>query len=410
VLSFIGCSTASLHAQDTLRPVKGVVDARNWNFLTTKISLDGEWKFYDNQLLAPDVIDHHVGADYHLTTIWNNYRADGSGKGVGTYKVDVLLPEAMEAISIAMPQVYNACKLFANGKEVLSIGDIDGDKPTPQWILKTVTVPVKGEERLQLVLQIANQHHHKGGITNPIYIGNPSKIAGYVDKVIWSSILASSIIGSLGLMLVVMYVLNGRRIYIYFGLVCMIWGIRLCFSTSYPITHFFPHFNWNSIVRIEYSTLYLVEIFAILFFGRLFKMYVKKPITYVLITVNILFFVITLVTKPIFFTQFLPIYLAVAACVLLYLVYLLVRAIFTKQAGVWLMVVTMVQAMSSFIYDMFSHQGSVGFNYLFLNISYVVTFVLISLTLYLFLRSRSRNRMNDNILRYSDFFPDSTYK
>jgi hypothetical protein len=410
VFLFLSCSITAVFAQDTLRPVKGVVDARHWNFYSSTISLDGEWKFYDNQLLSPDEIDQHVGIDFPLTTIWNKHRADGSGLGVGTYKVEILLPSTMDAIAVALPQVYNACKLWANGKEVLSVGSIDKEKPKPQWILRSVTIPVKGEERLQLVLQISNYHHHKGGITNPIYIGYPKRILNYVDEVIWSSIIASAIIGSIGLMLVVMYVLNGRRIYIYFGLVCVTWGIRLCCSTSYPITYFFPDFNWNSVARIEYCTLYLVQIFAILFFGRLFIMYVNKYISNALIIVNVIFLAITLVTKPILFTRFLNLYLVVATLVILYLVYLLVRSIISKQVGAWLLVVTMLQAMSSFIYDMFSYQGNVEFNYLFLNISYVVTFVLISLSLYLFMRSRSRNRMNDNILRYSDFFPDSTYK
>ncbi len=96
---------------------------------------------------------------------------------------------------------------------------------------------------------------------------------------------------------------------IYFSLLCITWAVRSIFSNDYLVTQVYPGLDWNVLVRVEYLTLYLTMMWAILFLCGLFKNEGNRVMKYLLVAFNCGFAIYTLLVDPIEFTKLLPLYL-----------------------------------------------------------------------------------------------------
>src|SRR5688572_25783326 len=165
-------------------------------------------------------------------------------------------------------------------------------------------------DSLSIVLQISNFYHSKGGAKEPIYLGKADMVQRHHSVSVNSSLAESIILTILGLSFFVIYYVREekKKITFYFSLFCINWAIRAIFSNTYAFTSFFPDFNWGVMIRIEYMTLFLMMIWAILFLARLFPNESSKTIKYILVGVNCVFIAVTVISSPAFFTQWLNIY------------------------------------------------------------------------------------------------------
>ena len=156
----------------------GVLDLRNQSF-NQFVALTGEWEFYWQKLIIPS--DSEKGMVVSFPVKWNDLSINGKklpAYGYATYKLKLLLPKTNESLRIAMPDVYCAYKLFLNGKVVAMNGKVANNAYNfePHWEYKAFDIPV-GTDTANLVLQIANFVHSKGGIKDPIIIGKSNQVS-----------------------------------------------------------------------------------------------------------------------------------------------------------------------------------------------------------------------------------------
>ncbi|MFC0216016.1 ATP-binding protein [Paenibacillus chartarius] len=181
-----------------LRPVEhppaieGVLDLRGWDWPSDRtISLNGEWDFYPNQLVASS--DRHqdpasnTGNTYiQVPGPWELSfpSVPASSYRYGTYQLRILLDERQAGdFKLRLSYISSAAAVYLNGQLVGSSGH-PSDKQgtyTPRKMPFTVNVPA-GSQTLDLSIQVAN-HAGEGGITRPIYFGT--------DKAIENRILLS---------------------------------------------------------------------------------------------------------------------------------------------------------------------------------------------------------------------------
>jgi 7TM diverse intracellular signalling len=401
---FVCCSIFA-NAQTTRFQQVELLDARTWNF-SKRLPLSGTWSFVENKLLSPQTIKNENLATSIFPSIWNEHRPDGKGTGYATYALNVVIPDSLGILALEIPSLNTSYNLWVNGNLIASAGTVgtEKEKTIPQWVHKTVSF-TSTSDTVKIVLQLANFHHNKGGGgRNAIYLGTEDRIKSHFNWAIGSNMSEAIILFIEGIVFLFVYRRMDKSVILYFSLLCMTWSIRSIFSNLYPLILVFPNFNWEWQVKIEYITLYLTVIWAALFFTRLFKESSNALVSYLPVVVNIIFVIFTLLTPAIVFSRWISIYLGVAALVILYAVILIIRALITDREGSWFLMSTIWIGVLLFGYDIVAYQSSFSYNIVFLNIGYVLIFMLTTIALLFHLGIFKTKTKEKDFLTYKDLY------
>jgi hypothetical protein len=411
LVSLLTLFSSVLSAQE-VRVENGVIDARTFDFSNQRLSLSGNWTWYDNELLTPGEVSEKRGIGSPFPRIWNEARVSQKGVGYATYSLKIILPLMDEELAIDIPQIYSSYRLWANGQLIAENGKVAmvEDSTKAQWLPQSASFSSK-KDTVQLVLQIANFQHHKGGIKDPLFLSSKKVIEkkeslnnlGYWIQ--FGSLL------SISLAFIAIYFLHGRKkIIIYFALLCLSWSVRTLFSNQYLSIQLFPDFNWSLMVRIEYLMLFFTMIWAILYLGRLFPKEGNQIVKYILVTANSLFIAFTILTPPIIFTHWLNVYLLISGILLLFGAYMVMKALINEQVGSGLLTFSTLLSLILFSYDIFTYEGLFNYNAILFSSGYVLLFSLMGFALLLQLKIIKGKTRKSNVLTYADLYSDDQIK
>lgn len=133
--TFLISYTDPLNRNQSPLAEKGVIDLTSWDLHKDGLAtLQGEWEYYDKQLLGPEDFDVRMGKNPKITgyNISKSYRKNlikrftYSDKTYGTFRVTVKLKNSDQYIGIKInnEKVYIKNKLFINGERIGFSGDI----------------------------------------------------------------------------------------------------------------------------------------------------------------------------------------------------------------------------------------------------------------------------------------------
>jgi hypothetical protein len=386
--------------------VKGKADLVSYSFVKDgPIELNGEWEFYMSQLLSPKDFQA-LGTppkDYvDFPSEWTHH-AGTTNFGFATYRLRIAVSKS-EILALNMPHCYSSYKLWANGKVMLTNGVVGTSRETStaNWLPKTTTLP-GNVDTITLVLQVSNFHHAIGGIRKPLVLGNSDELTFRKSISTNSNVILIAGLAAIAFIYLFVFLLYKSSSVIFFALMSLTWGLRAAFSNEYLAIFYMPDFSWELAVKIEYISLFLIMILAMLFIGRLFKEDVNKMFKYLYCFCNLVFIALTMFFKASVYTQFLPVYLAFAAVLIVYIVYVLARALVYERQGVWLIITCVFLAVIIFAYDLISYQGLAFFNPIITSIGYLTMFALMAIALLfhvgIFKRSAAKN-----MLTYEDLY------
>ena len=138
--------------------------------------VDG-WEFYGGALLTPEDFcfsspapDRYVFAGQ----LGGFETAGGQPYGSATYRLTVKLPEQIRTYSIYLPEVLSACRLYVNGQERLSLGQISPGHYRTGTAEKILSFEANGQA--ELLLAVSNYSNSYGGLTYPPALGTPDSI------------------------------------------------------------------------------------------------------------------------------------------------------------------------------------------------------------------------------------------
>jgi hypothetical protein len=406
-LSLIGllCMAFSSAAQPIAS--NGILDARDFNFSSERLNLTGTWIMYDQQLLGPGEIENGDGIPSAFPQTWNDIRNDG--QGVASYKLTVLVNTTAD-LAFDLPQIYSSYRLWVNN-ELVAMNGIPGAtaaETKPQWMPQTTTFHVRGDS-LVLVLQIANFHHHKGGIKDPIYLGESSNMSAQHSLSTISKFIECGVLFIVAVVFFLLYLQQGfKKVVLYFSLLCLTWSVRSVFSNDYTFISFFPDFSWAAMVRIEYITLYLTMMWAILYLGRVFTKEGSPIIKYLLVTINGAFLAYTVFATTVEFTRLLPVYLVTSAVVLVYGAAVVLMALINERLGAMFLTISVILGLITFSYDIFTYEGLFTYNSLLFSAGYIVIFSLMAVALLIKLEIIKTANKPTTMLTYKDLYGDKT--
>ncbi|HUR10571.1 MAG TPA: ATP-binding protein [Flavitalea sp.] len=317
---------------------KGILDLRNTDLTGKPLHLSGEWKFFWKQLLPPDsaLKKSEVFVNYPL--LWNKMKINGSGlssKGFATYSLTILLPAQKPRLALSIPDVYSSYKFFVNGVLHLQNGEpaADKKKAIPFWTTRTLNLP-SNTDTLQLVLQVANYWHNKGGTYKPMVLGTrEAVVTQYYRDVAYDLMLAGCLFMG-GLFFLGLFVFGRHdKTILFFSLFCITYSYRMVGTDLYVLHALFPSLDWFLTIRLEYITL----VVSIGLFGHytrlLYPRDVRPVVMKILIAICTVYSFLIVAIPPFFFTHLLNIFLAVGFAYTAYGIYVYVRALRHKRPG-----------------------------------------------------------------------------
>jgi hypothetical protein len=261
------------------------------------------------------------------------------------------------------------------------------------------------EDTLNLVLQIANFHHAKGGIKEPIFMGTASKMQFKRTMAVVSNLTETVALFAVAVLFFFIFFSRTKKsVTLYFALLCLTWSIRSMFSNLYLGISFFPNFDWTTMVRIEYVTLYLTMIWAILFLSQIFQNESNIFFIYALVFCNVIFTIFTLFSSPLSFTEWLNVYLFASAILLMYGGFTVVRAWVNERVGSGLLTISVILGLNIFAYDIFVYEGFSSYDPLIFSLGYISIFLLMGWALTMHLGLTKSKASPTTRLTYDDLY------
>lgn len=340
---WVGCGGA-VDTKHQPKASRGVLDLSQWNFATDgPVALSGEYEFYWQQHLAPESFSQaqppKISGFMPVPAAWNGHEVNGTklpGAGYATYRLTVLLKDSViRELALKFFDMGTAYAVFVNGKKILAVGQAG---PTPE-----ITAPgympqivdfVLTANRVELIYQVSNFHHHRGGAWAPIYLGTDEQLNKIRERRLALDLILFGSILIMGLYHLTLFLLRKDDVSLcFFGLLCICIAIRLLTTVERYLLHIFPGINWESFAKIEYLSVYLgVPIFA-LFVYKLFPRNFHKAAVALIVAIDFALSAIVLLTPAKIFTKTLFFYQIFTLLCLLYALAVLALGAVRKDEG-----------------------------------------------------------------------------
>ena len=346
LLSILWGGTAEGGADRRATPLagQGVLDLTGWDFQEEgSVDLNGEWEFYWQHLLSPEDLSaaspRPMTGFFTIPGLWSGREVDGNklpGDGYATFRLRVKIRPGPPPLAIRILDESSAYRLWANGRQIAANGVVGTSRATtkPQYLLRIAPLPPSGGETLDLVLQVANFSHSKGGIWTPVTLGVAQELSR-TQELKWG--LDLFLFGSLlimGAYHVCLYLLRRKDpSIVYFGLFCLLIALRTVFTENRFLTYLFPQFPWELVFKGELLTVHLSFLLLLLFIQALYPAECSRLVMRLLQGICLACGLVTLVTYAKISSLLVAPFHPVLVIILGYIVVVLVKAIQRRRSG-----------------------------------------------------------------------------
>ena len=323
---------------------EGVLDLSQWDFPAEgSVDLNGEWAFYWQQLLSPHdlaaVSPWPMTGFFTLPGLWTGREMHGNklpGDGYATFRLRVTLPPDQPPLAIRILDESSAYRLWVNGRSIAANGVVGTSPATtkPQYLLRIAPLPAPESGHLDLVLQVANFSHSKGGVWTPVTLG-VEEVLSRTQELKWG--LDLFLFGSLLLMggyHACLYLLRRQDpSVIYFGLFCLLIALRTVLTENRFLTYLFPDLPWELVFKGELLTVHLSFLVLLLFIHTLYAAECSRPLMRLLQGVCLACGLVTLMTPAKISSLLVVPFHPVIVLILGYIVVILSLAIRRRRSG-----------------------------------------------------------------------------
>ncbi len=270
------------------KAVKGVLDLVDWDFSKDgPVNLSGEWEFYWQQHLIPQ--DFITRVPYFKTEFievpryWTGYQLGEKklpGYGYATYRLNILLNKQKAPLSLRAVDISNAYRMYVNGQMVNALGQAGKDRETtaPQEVLQIIDIDLASDtKKMELIFQVSNFHHRRGGIWEIIRLGKEKDIRRAWEKMLSFDLF---LIGSILLMALYhlgLFIFRKKdRSPFYYSIFCFLTGLRSVTAGNGYLNFIFPEISWELMVKLEYLSYYMAVPAFAMFMHSLFPKFSKR--------------------------------------------------------------------------------------------------------------------------------------
>ncbi len=345
--------------------VHGVIDLVEWDRAGGgTIKLDGEWEFYQGELLEPsDFLEGKkpVANNYFsVPNKWNDYqhKSNQTGDGYGTYRLHVKLKEAGHYLTIQIPDVATAYTLYIDGQLLSAVGTVGQEPATskPRYLPQIVSFHTDRQE-IELVIQVSNFAHQKGGLKSSLWLGLGQAGHKLKEKKMGFELFILGIFFIMSVYHFGLYLLRRKdKPAFYFGLFCLLIAIRTMATGEILLMSMFPNLDWEMLLKIEYLSYYLSVPIFVEFIYHLYASGTSAKTKNAIKVASIVFGGLVVFTPVKFFAKTLLWYDIITLFACIYIGMILIRALRDKQEGASRFILGVFIFLGTVINDMFFAQ------------------------------------------------------
>lgn len=240
---------------------QGVLDLRGQKWTLRGFILTGEWLFAPQHFSSPEPAAFN-GKTTRLMMVPGGWNGNNPGQpalpadSYGTYFLRVLLDPAARPVSLYLPNIHSAYRLYVNGKLAAGVGQPgkNARESIPQLFPLAVELSETPAE-LFVVVQVSNFHHRNGGLWKaPVLMEGRTALTG------WRIDLAASwgefglYIGMALLFLALYFSMRRQPELIYFSLLCLLTALRAVLTGQRSLVYLFPDLPFHINYALEYIT------------------------------------------------------------------------------------------------------------------------------------------------------------
>lgn len=372
--------------------VNGVLDLRLESFQSA-VPLEGQWEIYWKEILTPtDIFD---AQNYHeFPSLWKDQVVGAdtlNAHGYATYRLKVILPRVAQDYELYIDDMYCSYELYVDGQKVAHNGTVGKDKGSSAPLWKPQVIDLSGKTGIvELVLNISNWQHSKGGSNQPILLSK----SGILSTSIWTHTVLQSLLFvgfiSVSFFFFIRFVFYSHDwASFFFALFLVVYSYRLIGTGNYLLHQWIEDYPWLIAIHFEYLSLFLSTLFFSSFVYQLYKS--ETSITYVrpLLIACLVFSSIVIVSSPEIFTQLIFPFFAVISIYISYGFYVFSTAVINGKRGSVFGVLSVSVVFTSFMYQMFNYVGWLENAFALTFIAHLLFLIFQSIQLYKFSQSTS---------------------
>ncbi len=348
-----GCET---HKTQEPLAISGILDLTSWD--TSQVTgLNGTWEFYWNTYILPGHFNEteniHKKMYASVPDVFNNIITNSRGIGYATYRLQLILPDPSLHYSLYLKRIPAAYSLYFNGKKAHATGIVGTNMTTtlPRYSSSIVTL-YNVKTTNELVFHVVNFHGQMGGLWKRFLIGTEDHIRELKVK----NVRANGTFVSLLLFMTIYYITLffvgiNKPVSAAFGLLCLIFALRVLVMDELLILNSFPRLPWQIVFKSELITYYFGLSAINLFYYAQYHKIMSRPVhLFVMISGGFLT-LLTLFTPPLIYLLFINPWKVVIFLTLFYLLYISIKAIRLKIPGSILSILGLLSFMVTAILD-----------------------------------------------------------
>lgn len=336
--------------------VAGIIDltAIDWQ-TASPVKLDGQWEFYPQTLLTPDDFSTAV-FPHNLVNVpgpWNSYMPIAeNGAGYATYRLTIYAPPVSHPLALKFSAPRTAHKLWVNGRLLSQEGIVSASAATAtaHFHDKVISLDSQGG-RIELVLQVSNYLHNKGGPRRSLTLGDRETLERQYMLTLAVNLFTFGFMIALGLFYSLFFLIRrSEKTAMYFSLFVLAISPRELTTDTVILLQLFPTLPESFILRLEYMTMFAPVLYAWFVYALLPGKIPGWLIQVVSVAALLQLFVIEFAPIP-FFTSILPANQLFFTALLLYLLAVILRACWQKNQEARLLLIGHISLIAAIIHD-----------------------------------------------------------
>ncbi len=345
----------------------GKLDLTNWDFANDgNFILEGNWEFYWDTLISPSSFPTTLNPYYtHFPQLWSNIEGDTieyPNFGYATYRLRISIEPTDELLAIKLPDYYTSYILWLNGKVFSKNGKVGTSEQfqKPHLLPVTKSFHSHGSE-LELILQISNFYHSKGGASIPPIIGTNLLLQSEREFELGIDLLLTGalIMGGLFFMGLFFFGRQNRSVF-FFAMFCLTYSYRIIGTGNYFLHNIIPDVSWNITTRAEYIALFLSSYFFMQFLQSVYPEETNKLFARILKTIALIFIAITILLPGYIFTLTVNPFLIILLIYILYGSFIIIYAAIHKRDGSVYALISIVIIFIVLIINILNYLGYIG--------------------------------------------------
>ena len=305
------CTLSNLHAQEEPLVKKGVLDLREYDFLTNgPVKLNGEYEFYWNQMLSPALKGDSGEMIYaQVPGTWTQLRNEHpevTRFGFATYRLNILLPEKVDELAFRIEDVYSASGYFLNGKAIDYLGFPGVNKyQTVIRYSRPMMIGTVNDQELEFLIRVSNFDNRIGGIVGGITIGKVSQMQESRQKELFRGHFLIGAFLIIGIYFLGLYLIRTEHYRLYFSLICFLMALRVVMIVEIPVIDTL-NLNGLTTARLDYLNIYFFAPFFVLMIRSIFPIEFPNLIYRISMWISSVFIAIVVFTPISFFSFTFP--------------------------------------------------------------------------------------------------------